>query len=97
MGLGMAAIAGALTTLLIATGNIYQVQAALGALLTGELKYANDTVLSPHQELSKDHQQLGGISYGTNGRIRIIRGRFHLRSLTRERRRRSSRTTMPTN
>jgi hypothetical protein len=66
------------------THSLDQVQAALGASLTGELKYANETVLSPQQELIKDHQQLGGISYGTNGRIRIIRGRFHLSSLTRD-------------
>jgi predicted dehydrogenase len=41
-----------------------------------ELRYANGTVVSLEQEIIKDHQQLGAIFQGTNGRIQIIRGDF---------------------
>ncbi|MBI4874217.1 MAG: Gfo/Idh/MocA family oxidoreductase [Acidobacteria bacterium] len=68
-----------------------QVQDALGTSLTGPLEivpeepgpqckvslhYAGGTVVSLEQEIIKDHQQLGAIFEGTNGRIQIIRGDF---------------------
>ena len=73
------------------THSLDQVQDALGTSLTGpvqiavensrpddkvELTYANGTVVALEQEIIRDHQQLGGIFYGTNGRIQIIRGDF---------------------
>jgi predicted dehydrogenase len=68
-----------------------QVQAALGTSLTGPIEiiphdpgpqckvslvYANGTVVSLEQPKIDDHQQLGGIFEGSNGRIQIIRGDF---------------------
>jgi hypothetical protein len=38
--------------------------------------YANGTEVSLEQPKIDDHQQLGGIFEGTNGRIQIIRGDF---------------------
>jgi predicted dehydrogenase len=73
------------------THSLDQVQAALGTSLTGpveisvdkpgpeskvSLKYANGAVVALEQEIIKDHQQLGAIFEGTNGRIQIIRGDF---------------------
>jgi predicted dehydrogenase len=73
------------------THSLDQVQAALGTSLTGPvefwpvepgprgkvaMRYANGTVVSLEQEIIKDHQQLGAIFEGTNGRIQIIRGDF---------------------
>lgn len=74
------------------THSLDQVQAALGTSLTGPveivpeetgpdskvtLKYANGTIVSLEQEIIKDHQQLGAIFEGSNGRIQIVRGDFH--------------------
>lgn len=73
------------------THSLDQVQAALGASLTGPveiipeepgprckvtLKYASGTRVCLEQEIIKDHQQLGAIFEGTNGRIQILRGNF---------------------
>lgn len=73
------------------THSLDQVQAALGTSLTGpveikplepgpaakvEIRYANGTIVSLEQEIIKDHQQLGAIFQGTNGRIQIVRGDF---------------------
>ncbi|MCC7155706.1 MAG: Gfo/Idh/MocA family oxidoreductase [Bryobacterales bacterium] len=73
------------------THSLDQVQAALGTSLSGpveikpleagptskvELRYASGTVVSLEQEIIKDHQQLGAIFQGTNGRIQIVRGDF---------------------
>jgi predicted dehydrogenase len=73
------------------THSLDQVQAALGTSLTGPieisvdregpdskvfLKYANGAIVALEQEIIKDHQQLGAIFEGTNGRIQIIRGDF---------------------
>jgi predicted dehydrogenase len=73
------------------THSLDQVQAALGTSLTGPvevsvdregpeskvfLKYESGTVVALEQEIIKDHQQLGAIFEGTNGRIQILRGDF---------------------
>ena len=73
------------------THSLDQVQAALGTSLTGPveisvdkpgpeskvfLKYADGAVVALEQEIIKDHQQLGAIFEGTNGRMQIIRGDF---------------------
>ena len=72
------------------THSLDQVQAALGVSTTGpveitpaggengkvSLRYENGTVVSLEQEIINDHQQLGGIFQGTNGRIQILRGDF---------------------
>jgi predicted dehydrogenase len=73
------------------THSLDQVQAALGTSETGpveltpvepgptgkvQMKYASGTIVSLEQEIIKDHQQLGAIFQGTNGRIQIIRGDF---------------------
>ncbi|MBK5291712.1 MAG: Gfo/Idh/MocA family oxidoreductase [Acidobacteriia bacterium] len=73
------------------THSLDQVQAALGTSLTGPveielmepgprgrvaLRYANGTLVSLEQEIIKDHQQLGAIFQGANGRIQILRGDF---------------------
>ena len=73
------------------THSLDQVQAALGTSLTGPveiavdkagpdskvfLKYADGTTVALEQEIIKDHQQLGAIFDGTNGRIQILRGEF---------------------
>jgi predicted dehydrogenase len=73
------------------THSLDQVQAALGASLTGPveiipdtagprcrvtLRYAGGTRVCLEQEIIKDHQQLGAIFLGTNGRIQILRGDF---------------------
>ena len=73
------------------THSLDQVQAALGTSLTGpveirpvepgpkakvEMRYSNGTVVSLEQEIINDHQQLGAIFQGTNGRIQILRGDF---------------------
>ncbi len=73
------------------THSLDQVQAALGTSLTGPveiapagpgpkaavaMKYANGTVVSLEQEIIQDHQQLGAIFQGSNGRIQILRGDF---------------------
>ena len=73
------------------THSLDQVQAALGTSLSGPveiepmepgpkckvaLRYANGTLVSLEQEIINDHQQLGAIFEGTNGRIQIIRGDF---------------------
>lgn len=74
------------------THSLDQVQAALGTSETGPveiwpvepgprgklaMRYANGTVVSLEQEIIKDHQQLGAIFEGTNGRIQIVRGDFN--------------------
>ena len=75
------------------THSLDQVQAALGTSLTGpvevtpheplgqrcivSLTYANGAVVSLEQGIIKDHQQLGAIFQGTNGRIQIVRGDFN--------------------
>jgi predicted dehydrogenase len=74
------------------THSLDQVQAALGTSLTGpteivpegkgpeckvSLRYADGTLVSLEQEIIKDHQQLGGIFEGANGRIQIVRGDFY--------------------
>jgi predicted dehydrogenase len=68
-----------------------QVQAALGTSQTGPveiipeepgpackvtLRYASGTLVKLEQEIIKDHQQLGAIFEGTEGRIQIVRGDF---------------------
>jgi predicted dehydrogenase len=73
------------------THSLDQVQAALGTSLTGpveivpdtpgpagrvSLLYASGTRVSLEQEVIQDHQQLGAIFQGTNGRIQILRGDF---------------------
>jgi hypothetical protein len=74
------------------THSLDEVQAALGTSLTGPveittgepvgprsvvtMKYATGAVVSLEQEIINDHQQLGAIFQGTNGRIQIIRGDF---------------------
>jgi predicted dehydrogenase len=73
------------------THSLDQVQAALGTSETGPveiipegtgaeckvtLRYANGTLVKLEQEIIKDHQQLGAIFEGTNGRIQIVRGDF---------------------
>ncbi|HWQ56881.1 MAG TPA: Gfo/Idh/MocA family oxidoreductase [Bryobacteraceae bacterium] len=73
------------------THSLDQVQAALGTSLTGPveiwpveqgpqgkvaMRYANGTVVSLEQPKINDHQQLGAIFEGTNGRIQILRGDF---------------------
>ena len=40
------------------------------------LEYADGTTVALEQEIIKDHQQLGAIFDGTNGRIQILRGDF---------------------
>lgn len=74
------------------THSLDQVQAALGTDETGPLeiwpaepgpnakvsmRYANGTIVSLEQEIIKDHQQLGAIFEGTNGRMQIVRGDFY--------------------
>lgn len=70
------------------THSLDQVQAALGASLTGpvkiapgpdakvELTYANGAIVSLEQPIIKDHQQLGAIFEGTKGAMQILRGDF---------------------
>lgn len=73
------------------THSLDQVQAALGMSETGPveiepdgpgaqsrvtLRYANGAAVSLEQEIINDHQQLGAIFQGTNGRIQIVRGNF---------------------
>ena len=73
------------------THSLDQVQAALGASHTGPveiipeepgprckvtLRYRGGTLVKLEQEIIKDHQQLGAIFIGTNGRIQILRGDF---------------------
>ena len=74
------------------THSLDQVQAALGTSLTGpeeiipeeplgprcvvKLRYASGTEVRLEQEIIKDHQQLGAIFEGTNGRIQILRGDY---------------------
>ena len=73
------------------THSLDQVQAALGTSLTGPveiipeepgpkckvtMRYAQGTIVSLEQPIINDHQQLGAIFQGTNGRIQILRGDF---------------------
>ena len=73
------------------THSLDQVQAALGTDDTGPveiipeepgpkckvtLRYASGTLVKLEQEIIKDHQQLGAIFEGTQGRIQIVRGDF---------------------
>ncbi len=70
------------------THSLDQVQAALGASLTGpvqlhlgdrsevRLVYASGAEVSLEQAKIDDHQQLGAIFQGTNGEIQILRGDF---------------------
>jgi predicted dehydrogenase len=70
------------------THSLDQVQAALGTSLTGPveitpgaggavaLRYATGTVVALEQEIIQDHQQLGAIFEGTEGRMQILRGDF---------------------
>jgi predicted dehydrogenase len=68
-----------------------QVQAALGTSRTGPLeiwqdepgptnpvkmRYANGALVSLEQEIIKDHQQLGAIFVGSQGKLQIVRGDF---------------------
>ncbi len=73
------------------THSLDQVQAALGTSESGPvelwqdesgpdkpvtLRYASGTLVKLEQTVINDHQQLGGIFVGTNGRIQILRGDF---------------------
>lgn len=70
------------------THSLDQVQAALGASLTGPVKlllgeqdkvtlvYASGAEVSLEQPKIDDHQQLGAIFQGTDGEIQILRGDF---------------------
>lgn len=73
------------------THSLDQVQAALGADHTGPVEiipeepgpqgkitlvYSSGTRVCLEQEIIKDHQQLGAIFIGTQGRIQIVRGDF---------------------
>jgi hypothetical protein len=73
------------------THSLDQVQAALGTDHTGPVEiipeepgpkgkvtlvYAGGTRVCLEQEIIKDHQQLGAIFLGTEGRIQIVRGDF---------------------
>jgi predicted dehydrogenase len=73
------------------THSLDQVQAALGTSRSGpveltpsgpgdkskvSMRYDNGTVVSLEQEVINDHQQLGAIFIGSQGRLQILRGDF---------------------
>ncbi len=74
------------------THSLDQVHAALGMSESGPvefipeepgpkcrvtLRYATGTLVKLEQEIIKDHQQLGAIFHGANGRIQIVRGNYN--------------------